>query len=979
VSGGNNGIYAANSGTGALAITATGAVSGNSNKGIYAKNTSTGTDLTISAASVSGAFTGIYAKNDGSGVLAITATDAVIGTFGQGIYASGKGSDLTISATSVSGGINGVYAANSGSGKVEITATGAVTGTSGDGIHAVSAYSGDLTISAAAVSGGSNGIFAYAFYALYGTGALTITATGAVTGTSGDGIHAASAYSGDLTISAAAVSGGINGISAYDLYGTGALTITATGDVTGTSGKGIYAKAYGYTGTDLTISAASVSGATTGIYAKNYGSGVLAITATDAVIGTSGQGIYAYGKGSDLTISATSVSGGDNGIKAINKGTGALSITTTGSVTAGGDYSDGIRALNYGTDLTISVNSVSGGKYNNGVFANNKGSGKLSITVSGTVSGGGDYHADGIVTDAAADSAVEIHLLSTAVVTGFKAIRDNKGAAVVTIDAGAVVTGAISLEYGNDTLTIASGVNLSGVTFMSGGSDDAYNSKDFTDTLNISSGWSNSLTDWEVINADTSGGDFALSGFSLGNRSFSKLGAGTLTLNGALTLASDSTLSIGVSQDWADPIILATDVATIAGDLVVTAGEDISFGQEYTLIEASALTGTFDAVSILGAFRTTLTYTDQSVLLRFDPNSLVTLGADHLTPNAHAVAAAFDAAVGGGYDPQVFLNLYTQADTLNAKLEELSGELHSAEQRVALDDTRVVRDAALDRLGYGLTGRAGGAGTFWAQGLGSWGSADADGTGAASTTQQQGVLMGVDFAQGAITYGGLFSYTTTGVDRGSLGQSDVTSTGAAAYAGYRQAGSGLAFGIGGALASTSAKGERSISITNLEQTLTSTVHGTSYQVFGEVANDLAKAGNVQIEPFARLSYARLQSDAFTETGGSAALSGAAQSHDLRTASFGLRAAYTLGATHLSGSAAWRHTAGDLSAPTTLSMAGVDVPYTVDSTALDQDALQLDAQASAELSSGVTLAGGYSGIIGNNTSQHGLRVTLSMAW
>jgi outer membrane autotransporter protein len=361
------------------------------------------------------------------------------------------------------------------------------------------------------------------------------------------------------------------------------------------------------------------------------------------------------------------------------------------------------------------------------------------------------------------------------------------------------------------------------------------------------------------------------------------------------------------------------------------------------------------------------------------------LGGNTLTPNARAAAVAFDAAVDGGFDPAAFATLYTQADTLNAKLGELSGELHSAERRVALADTSVVREAALDRLGYGLTGGAdataatGGGGAFWMRDFASWGTADADGTGSRATTDQAGFLMGADFVQGNVKYGGMFSYTNTNVDLGSLGYSKTNSTGAALYAGYRQDGAGLAFAAGGAFASTSATGERSISITGLEQTLTSTVQGTSYQIFGEVSNDLAKAGNVQIEPFARLAYAWAHSDAFAETGGSAALSGAKQSNDLRMATLGLRGAYVAGDTTLSGSAAWLRSAGDLSAPTTLSMAGVDTPYEVNSAALDQDAVELAAQASVDLAPDMTLAGGYSGTIGKNNATHGVRVTLSVAW
>jgi uncharacterized protein with beta-barrel porin domain len=991
--------------TGALSITATGAVIGTNRAGIDAYNQ--GTDLTISANTVSG---GIEAENKGSGLLSITATGEVIGS----VQAINKyGTSLTINTAKVSG--EGIAANHFGSGALQITASGAVSGGSANGIYAKNSNGTDLTISTTSVSG---------FYGIkaqnQGSGALSITATDGLTGSGNDGIRAYNKGT-DLTISVTTVSGGSGGIvaqnrglgllsiaatgevinqvfaenSGTDLtinvakvsgsggifarhYGSGALEVTASGNVSSDFGDGIMARSYH--GTDLTIAATSVSGDADGIETVNYGSGALSITATGAVSGRVEDGLYAKNNsnGTDLTISATSVSGGDNGIRAINKGSGELSITTTGAVSAGGDYSDGIAAVNYGTDLTISVNSVSGGKYEQAISAQNKGSGKLSITVSGAVVAGADSHATGIETRSDGGE-VAIHLLSTSSVSGPEAITDRDGDAVVTIDAGALVTGSIQLNYGNDTLTIASGVDLSGINYLSGGE-----SSNFTDTLNISSGWSGALDDWEVINADTSDGDFALDGFTLGNRSFGKLGAGTLTLNGAMTLESGSTLSMGIPQNSADPLILAAGTATIAGDLVVTIGQGISFGQDYTLIQSSGLTGTFGAVRA-GSYTPILTYTATSVLLRFDQNASAQLYSDSLTPNAGAVASALDAAVEGGFDPAAFNKLYEQGDSLNAALGQLSGEVHSAERRVAFNDMRLVRDKALDRLAVGLTDGPdptavdGDDGTFWMRDMASTGTTAADGTGAKFTTNQGALLMGADFVMGDIVYGGMFDYAITKVDLSSLGHSKIASTGAAVYAGFRQNGSGLAFGVGGALARLSAKGNRSISIPGMEQSLTSMAGGTSYQVFGEVSDDLAKAENLQIGPFARLAYTMVQSDAFTETGGIAALSGTKQENEERMATLGLRGAYVTGDTTVSISGAWQHSIGDRSAPTTLSMAGLNTPFEVNSAAHDQDTLELAAQASVYLSSGATLAGGYIGTIGNSNSTHGLRVTLSMEW
>jgi hypothetical protein len=76
---------------------------------------------------------------------------------------------------------------------------------------------------------------------------------------------------------------------------------------------------------------------------------------------------------------------------------GGLSITTTGAVY--GKYNSGVAAKNYGASLTISAATVvslainaagaSGGV--EGIGAYNHGSGSLTITTTGTVSGGSIY------------------------------------------------------------------------------------------------------------------------------------------------------------------------------------------------------------------------------------------------------------------------------------------------------------------------------------------------------------------------------------------------------------------------------------------------------------------------------------------------------------------------------------------------------------------------------------------------------------
>ena len=818
--------------------------------------------------------------------------------------------------------------------------------------------------------------------------------------------------------------------------------MTTTGDVSGANYAGINALNFG---TDLTIAAAAVSGGNDGIFARNDGSGALSVTSSGDVSGASGNGIAAINYGTDLTIAADNVSGGVIGILANNQGSGALSVTTTGDVTGTNYY--GIYARNDGTDLTIAAAAVSGGTY--GIFARNFGSGALSVTATGAILGGTGA---GIRTQSKAGGAVVINLSSTSSVsaTSGVAIVDGAGDAVVTIDAGAEVTGGITLGDGNDTLNIASGTDLAGVTVLNGGGHA------FTDTLNINTGWSGALSDWEVINADTAGGIFTLAGVISGTGTLTKTGAGaltltgvntfsgtttvsggrlnvtgslassevivqsgaslggtgtvgdltaqsgstvspgmsigTLTVNGALTLAAGSTLAMEVSPTGADRIS-ATGPSSIAGNLVVTAqaGTYNTFNQSYILVSSSARTGAF-ASSALGnfgaAFAPVLIYDGTSVTLRLAPASLVTQSGP-LSGNALAVATSFDAAVNGGYNPQPFFNLYTQGENLNAALGQFSGELHSAERRVALQDTRVVRESALDRLSDGLTGGAATSSvtsenadkstTIWMRAAGSWGTADADGSYSKFKADQTGLVMGAELASNGFKFGGMFNYTTTNVDFVSLGHSKVQSVGGAIYAGYRQDGSGFAVGLGGALAQNTADAKRAITLPGLSQTLSSKAKGMSEQLFGEASYDLTKAQDTRIEPFVRLAYAKLDSHALAETGGIAALSAGKQSNDLTIATLGLRGAYVTGKTTLSGSTGWQRTGGDRSAPTLVTMAGVNTAYEVRSAALDRDAIALQAQASFSLSTRMTLSAGYSGMIGKNNSDHGARVTISFAW
>ncbi len=376
---------------------------------------------------------------------------------GTALNLTNAGGDLGITFTdthmsTITGSTYGVYALNNGSGAISITTSGTVTGTTQIGVYAFNKNTGtNLTIGTAAVTGGDDGIQANN----RGAGSLSVTATGQVTG-GGDGISAynAPASSGGLTIQAAAVTGGNNGISATNA-GSGALSITTTGAVVGTGSRGILVS---NSGTDLTIRAAAVTGSTRGILANNFGSGALSITTTGHVIGQNDDGINASNTaaGTALTIATAAVTGDQDGIRARNSGSGALSVMATGTVTGGTGY-DGIFASNSnaGTALTVETAMVTGGK--RGIYAINSGSGALLITASGTVTGTAN---DGIVANNSSNAGTDVTIAAEAVTGSNRGIfAVNQGSGAMSITASGAVTGTsgegiLATNNGSGALTI---------------------------------------------------------------------------------------------------------------------------------------------------------------------------------------------------------------------------------------------------------------------------------------------------------------------------------------------------------------------------------------------------------------------------------------------------------------------------------------------------------------------------------------------
>jgi autotransporter family porin len=520
IRGGFDGINGRNYGSGDLAITANGDVRGTIGTGIFAENFSTGASLTITtgAGSAITGMNGIFGENRGGGDLTIIANGAVTGEDVDGIYGrnSSNGGSLIITTgaeSAITGDQYGIRGNNFGTGNIEITANGEVTGTRHSGILAANSSAGaDLTVTTGAgstITGYYMGIHARN----YGSGDLTITADGDVTGTLNAGIFADNSPNGaKLTITTGAGSRitGVNGIFGEN-RGGGDLSIIANGAVTGEDSDGIYGR-NSSNGDSLIITTgaeSAITGNQFGIRGNNVGSGNLEITVDGEVSGTGHHGIHATNAsaGADLTVTTgagSTIAGHYMGIFAYNSGRGDLTVTVDGAVTAG-DSGGGIFAENRnGGGLAISTGTgsvITSGA--GGILGRNYGRGNIEITVNGAIAARGstgiyslkDGLGDNII-KVGASGLVQglsegIVALSTdgqvIAITNDGEVRNISGASdkaviwteggATTIDNNGRLTGAVELDTYDDTLSNAGTWNMAnGVSKFGAGYDTLNNS-----------------------------------------------------------------------------------------------------------------------------------------------------------------------------------------------------------------------------------------------------------------------------------------------------------------------------------------------------------------------------------------------------------------------------------------------------------------------------------------------------------------------
>ncbi len=676
--------------------------------------------------------------------------------------------------------------------------------------------------------------------------------------------------------------------------------------------------------------------------------GATMITNAGTIRATTGRAIQFVGAFADTITNSGTITGGTAGAIDMGDGNDTLNLLTGSAITGtvdGGAGNDRITLGGTGAGSlagavnfeSLAVNTGSWTLTAPSTFANG-----ITIAVPATLTGnsttltGGIANAGTLVFQQAADGSFAGTLSGTGALV-------KTGAGTLTIGSQTGFTGPTAINAGR---LILAGTLPSAVTVASGAALGG------TGTV--------------AALAVASGGTVAPGP-----------GIGTITVTGNLTQASGSIYAADTTAAGLSDRIAVSGTATIASgaQLAVTRGTGTyGIGQRYTLLTAAGgVSGTYTLVQTASGgteFRLAQTGTGVFVDVARTAASLTPLAA---TRNQTAVAPAL-AALGVGNSAYAALTLIPSDDVVRAGFDALSGEAHASLRTTMLKDAQGAEDAVRSRLLSPTTGSG-----IWAQALGRGGE-DEGGVGTASVERHGwGGVGGVDVAlddQARVGLAGGYTRTKIGIDaRDSFGQ--VESTHALAYAGGTLGPVALRTGAGYAWTKTDLT--RGVVFPGYAARMTSNYDGDVLHGFAEIGLPHAMFG-ATVEPFAGVEAYRVHTDAFIETGGSAALSGEARTETFTLSTLGIRGQTPIIEGLSAGSRiGWQHAFGDASADARSRFAGASVPFVVTGTTLSRDAAVVALDLAWMPTQAITVTSGYSGSIGDRGDDSVFRIALAFGF
>ncbi|WP_343315017.1 autotransporter domain-containing protein [Brucella sp. BE17] len=474
---------------------------------------------------------------------------------------------------------------------------------------------------------------------------------------------------------------------------------------------------------------------------------------------------------------------------------------------------------------------------------------------------------------------------------------------------------------------------------------------------------------------------------------------GSLRIAGDLSLDKDATYVAEIEGSGASDRIDVGGKATLGGAKVYVEKAVGTYmpGRRYTLLSAEGgISGTF------GDMSQNMPFVDMG--LAYDANAvyldIARNGVDFVsvagTRNQKSVAAAVDGLGAGNaiYDTVV---MQEGEDNVRRAFDALSGEIHASARTALINESATVRNAVLDRIGaaFGNAGQgvapstvatdanAGGLSApragIWGQAVGSWSETGSNGNAGKLKQSTGGFIAGYDaevvenWRLGAVAGYNRTSFNVD--DRNSSGHSDNYHLGV--YGGAQWDATMLKAGL--AYSWHRIETDRLAAYPGFSESLDGNYDGDSFQAFGELSHRFDMSG-AAIEPFANLAVVRLQTDGFSEKGGSAALGVDKQTTTTTFTTLGFRASapVMLGSTEvkLNGALGWQHSFGDTT-PTVAASFENGTAFSVAGVPVAEDSAVVKAGFDINLGHDATLGLEYSGQYGSGFSQNTGRANLSI--